>query len=139
MNPKQATLFKLGLPLFSCPVSAGFPSPAEDFIEKHLSLDDYVIRNPSSSFYLRASGNSMEGAGIFNGDLLVVDRSLSIQNNAIVIACIDGEMLVKRLVINKVSKTVFLKSENVQYPNIRVSNAQDLVIWGIVIYVIHKL
>ena len=65
----------------------------------------------------------MEGAGIFNGDLLVVDRSLSIQNNAIVIACIDGEMLVKRLVINKVSKTVFLKSENVQYPNIRVSNA----------------
>lgn len=124
------------LPLFATPIKAGFPSPADDYIETHLDLNEHLIQQPAATFFLKASGDSMINAGINSGDILVVDRSIKPSSDKIVIASINGELTVKRLFCN--GKVVRLLPENSKYEPIEVSQYEDLVIWGVVTYVIHK-
>ena len=118
-------------------VSAGFPSPADDFKETRISLDKELVNNKDSTFYARASGNSMENAGISDGDLLIIDRSLEPENNKIGVFYIDGEFTVKRILIDR--GKLFLKPENKNYKNIEINEDHELMIWGIVTYVIKEL
>ncbi len=130
---------QVSLPLQLCKVEAGFPSPADNYIEKELNLHDYLIDKPEATFLVRAKGESMINAGIFSGDILIVDRSLHAKNNDIVIATINGELTVKKLIKNGKSKFPLLKSENPEYPTIRLTDDCDIDIWGIVTYSIHPL
>ncbi|MGB8702815.1 MAG: translesion error-prone DNA polymerase V autoproteolytic subunit [Thermosynechococcaceae cyanobacterium] len=125
------------LNLYQQPVSAGYPSPAEDYIEGKLDLNLHLIKNPAATFYVRVSGDSMTGAGIHNGDLLVVDRSLDAVSGRIVIAVLNGELTVKRLCVE--DDRLVLKAENDDYPPIDVNEPQDLCIWGVATSVIHLL
>lgn len=120
-------------------VAAGFPSPAENYIEEKLNLDKHLIKNKESTFFVRVSGDSMINVGIFDNDILVVDRSLVPVRQSIVIASIDGELVVKKLVKDKIKKDFYLKSENKNYPDIRLNSNSDTIIWGIVTYTIHSL
>lgn len=131
---QESTLF--ARPLYTNKVSAGFPSPADSDIECSLDLNNHLIQHPVATFFLRVSGDSMQNAGIQSGDLLIVDKSLEPSDGKIVIAAIDGELTVKRLV--KKSGRVQLVPENNRYPIIEVGDMQDLVIWGVVTYVIHQ-
>lgn len=124
------------LPLFSHKVAAGFPSPADDYIEGRLSLDEHLITNKDSTFFVRAQGNSMVGAGIFDGDLLVVDKSISPVSGQIVIAIIDGDLTVKRLILRD-NKTI-LKPENLRFKEIELQEGQELQVWGVVTSTIKK-
>lgn len=126
------------LPCFSSRVSAGFPSPAEDHIEKALDLNELLIRHPSSSFFLRVEGNSMAGAGISDGDLLLVDRAVEPTDGRIVIAVVDGELTVKRLRHTKTGQP-YLYPENPDYPPIAISEETDCHLWGVVINVIKSV
>jgi DNA polymerase V len=123
-------------PLFSSGVSAGFPSPAEDYIEQRLDLNELLIQNPAATFFVRVSGDSMEGAGINDGDILVVDRSLAPASGRIVVAIIHGEFTVKRLYRDVHSCR--LLAENPAYPAIEVSEESGCEIWGIVTSSIHQ-
>ena len=123
------------LPLFLSKVYAGFPSPADDYMDNRLNLNDYVIKHPTSTYFVKVSGDSMIGAGIFSGDILVVDRSISPRDNHIVVAMIEAEFMVKRLRLYQ-SKT-YLISENSQYAPIEVGS-QGVTIWGVVTFSIHK-
>ena len=123
-----------GIPMSENSVSAGFPSPANDFKEKRISLDKTLIKNKEATFYARVSGKSMIGAGLDDGDLLVVDRSLDAENGKIAVCFLDGEFTVKRLLIEK--KSITLMPENDSYKPIKVDEGSDLLIWGIVTYVI---
>ena len=120
-------------------VAAGFPSPAENYIEEKLNLDKHLVKNKESTFFVRVSGDSMINIGIFDNDILVVDRSLIPVRQSIVIASIDGELVVKKLVKDKIKKDFYLKSENKNYPDIRLNSNSDTIIWGIVTYTIHSL
>ncbi len=120
-------------------VSAGFPSPADNYVEEKLNLNKHLIKNKESTFFVRVSGDSMINVGIFNNDILIVDRSLTPVIHSIVIASIDGELVVKKLVRNKVGKDFYLKSENKDYPNIKLNSNLDTIIWGVVTYTIHCL
>jgi DNA polymerase V len=122
-------------PLFSN-VSAGFPTPATDYIDKKLSLDEYLIRHPASTFFVRADGDSMIGTGIQNRDLLVVDRSLQPRAQDIVIAIIDGEFTVKRVLLKQ--GKLFLKPGNPKYQLIEITEDTDFLIWGVVTNVIKQ-
>ena len=126
----------LGQWLIEQGISAGFPSPADDFKEIRISLDKELVKNTESTFYARASGNSMEDAGISDGDLLVIDRSLEPENNKISICFLDGEFTVKRIL--KKEGKLFLKPENKNYKEIMINEENKLIIWGIVTYVIKK-
>ena len=118
-------------------IKAGFPSPAADFEELKLSLDHLLIKNREATFYAKASGNSMTEAGIDDGDIMVIDRSLEPRNNAIAVCLIDGEFTVKR--IKKDGEELYLMPENSQYKPIKVEEENELIIWGIVTYVIKKM
>ncbi len=118
-------------------VSAGFPSPADDFKELRISIDQEVVRNEEATFYARVSGVSMQGAGLDDGDLLVIDRSLEPQNDKIAVCFIDGSFTVKRLKVD--IDCVYLMSENKNYKPIKVSEGDELLIWGIVTYVVKKV
>jgi len=118
-------------------ISAGFPSPADDFKEIRISLDRELVKNEESTFYARVSGNSMENAGLSDGDLIIIDRSLRPENNKIVVCYIDGEFTVKRIV--KREGKLFLKPENKIYKEIEIKEENELIIWGVVNYVIKKL
>lgn len=129
-------------PVFLSRVSAGFPSPADDFIEQTLDLNEYLVPHPSATFFLRTSGDSMQNAGIFSGDLLIVDRSLTPRNNDIVVAALNGELTLKRLCQRQ--RQWQLVAENSAYPPIPLSTGEtaaepqvDLTIWGVVAYNIH--
>lgn len=124
------------LPLFAVPVKAGFPSPADDFIESHLDLNEYLIHHPAATFFVRVDGDSMINAGIHKNDILIVDRALEPANGKIVVAIVNGEFTVKRLVLQSGKTT--LKAENPLYPSIQIHPESDFRIWGIVTYVIHK-
>lgn len=129
-------LSHLPLPLVLECVSAGFPSPAEDYVEKHLDLNDYLIEHPAATFFMRVEGESMSGAGISSGDMLIVDRAATVYNNSIVVAQLDGEFTVKRF--KKEGTTVFLVPENSDYSTIKITKDRDFEIWGVVTFVIHK-
>ena len=124
-------------PLYSNTVSAGFPSPADDHIEQALDLNEHIVKNPASTFFVRASGESMKNAGIFSGDILVVDRSLKPRHGKIVVVAIDGLLTVKRLKTEK--NHVLLMPENPDFKPIVVKESQELHIWGVVTHVIHSL
>ena len=118
--------------------SAGFPSPAENYVEEKLNLNSYLIKNKESSFFVRVSGDSMINVGIFDNDILIVDRSLDPKRQSIVIVSIDGELVIKKLIKDQ-SKNYYLKSEYSNYPNIKLNSNRDTIIWGVVTYVIHSL
>lgn len=118
-------------------VSAGFPSPAADFMENTIDLNKELSENPLATFYIRVKGNSMIDAGINDKDVLVVDRSLEPQNNKIAICFIDGEFTVKRIQVEK--DCLYLMPENSEYKPIKVTEENQLIIWGMVTYVIKKV
>lgn len=123
-------------PLYSSRVQAGFPSPADDYIEDHLDLNQHLIKHPAATFFVRAEGESMKGANIHSGDLLIVDRSLPPAHGKIVIAAINGELTVKRLSYQ--SGKIQLLPENAEFSAIDITENSDLVIWGVVTHVIHS-
>lgn len=125
------------LPLYGAKVSAGFPSPADDFLEGSLDLNEHLIQHPSATFFVRATGDSMINAGIFPNDILVVDRSLEVKSGKVIIAVINGELTVKRLI--KQDDTSVLHAENPAYPPIRLSSDMELAVWGVVTNVIHAV
>ena len=117
-------------------ISAGFPSPAEDFTELSISLDKHLIQNPAATFMVYANGNSMVRTGIHHGDILIIDRSLNARDGDIIIAVLYGEFTIKQLSI--INQTLFLIPQNPQYSPIKISAEMDFEVWGIVIYSIHK-
>jgi DNA polymerase V len=125
------------LPLVTARISAGFPSPAEDYIDKKLDLNDYLIRHPAASFFVRVEGNSMINAGIHNGDLLIVDRALEPADGKIVIALVNGEMTVKR--ISKKAGRLYLLPENDAFKPLEITEGSEFQVWGVVTSVIHKV
>ena len=118
-------------------IKAGFPSPAADFEENKISLDGILVKNKETTFYAKASGNSMIGAGIDDGDILVIDRSIEPKNNKVAVCLIDGEFTVKR--IKQEEDLLFLMPENSLYKPIKIEEHNDFIIWGIVTYVIKKM
>ncbi|MFC1490527.1 LexA family protein [Candidatus Latescibacterota bacterium] len=126
-----------GMPLFLVSVSAGFPSPAEDYLDGKLDLNEHLIKHRAATFFLRAAGDSMIGAGIHNGDIMIVDRSLDPADNNVVIAVLDGELTVKR--IRKSAGEILLMPENKNYKPVRVTEEMNVSIWGVVTNVIHSL
>ncbi len=124
----------ISLPLYVSTIKAGFPSPADDFLDKSIDLNEHLISHPAATFLVRVSGDSMINAGIFNGDILIVDKSIEPKNRDIVIAVIDGEFTVKRLIKSKNGN--FLYPENPNYKAIKLN--EESQIWGIVTYVLHK-
>ena len=123
--------------LINAGISAGFPSPAGDFKQERISLDKELIKNKEATFFARVSGESMINAGLEDGDLIVIDRSLEPTNNKIAVCFIDGEFTVKRLQVKK--NKIWLKPENTNYKAIEVNDDNELIIWGIVTNVIKKL
>ena len=117
-------------------ISAGFPSPADDYLEEQLSLDEHLIKNPSATYFVEVEGHSMIRAGIHDKDILVVDRSLKARLGNIIVASLDGEFTVKRLV--KRGKNYYLKAEHPDYPAILISKQSDFKVWGVVTFVVHK-
>ena len=124
------------IPLYSEGVSAGFPSPAQDYVEKTLDLNELCIRRPAATFFVRVDGDSMMEAGIFNNDILVVDRSITARHDDIVIACINNEMTVKQL---QLRPYVALLPRNARYQPIRIQADEELEIFGVVSSVIRQL
>lgn len=124
-------------PFIESGIKAGFPSPAADFDGTKISLDAMLIKNKEATFYARASGNSMTGAGIDDGDILVIDRSLEPLNNKIAVCFIDGDFTVKRIKIEK--DCVYLVPENNDYQPIKVTEENQLLIWGIVTFVVKSI
>ena len=128
---------KLKLPIYTEGVSAGFPSPADDFVGYSLDLNELLIKHPLSTFLVTVSGNSMINAGIRSGDILIVDKACEPGDGKIVIAVIDGEFTVKRLKI--IQGVPCLVPENPDYPIIQMKESMELMIWGVVTSVIHVL
>ena len=128
---------ELKRPLFACSVSAGFPSPADDYIEGKLDLNELMGANPAATFFVRVAGDSMTGAGIHHQDILVVDRSLEPISGKVVIAVINGELTVKRL--HRKGETLCLKAENPDYPDILINEGTTCEIWGVAAFVVHSL
>ncbi|WP_296891797.1 translesion error-prone DNA polymerase V autoproteolytic subunit [Thiobacillus sp.] len=126
----------LARPKFGTKVPAGFPSPADDYVEAWLDLNEHLIEHKDATFFVQASGDSMTGAGIQEGNLLVVDRALDARHGDIVIAVIDGELTVKRL--EKHRGKIRLVAENPQYPAIELKDGQELTVWGVVTSVIQR-
>ena len=118
-------------------ISAGFPSPASDFEESRISLEKVLVKNKEATFYARVSGESMKDAGLNDGDILVVDRSEEVKNNKIAVCYLNGEFTVKRVKIEK--DYVYLVPENKKYNPIKVTEENELIVWGIVTYVIKKI
>ena len=123
------------LPLY-VGISAGFPSPAENHTELDLDLNEHLIKHPSATFYIYAKGDSMINAGIYDGDLLIVDRALDPKLKSIVIAIINGEFTVKR--ISKINERLYLIPDNNSYKPIKITSDMDFQIWGVVTHTIHK-
>jgi DNA polymerase V len=127
----------LALPLFTGKVAAGFPSPADDYVEKTLDLNELLVQKPAATFFVRAQGESMLGAGIHPNDILVVDRSIEPVAGKIVICALNGELVVKRLKTQ--AGQWLLASENSYYPDIPLHEELEMVIWGVVTHVIHSV
>ena len=135
LKPKESN--RLGQLLIEQGISAGFPSPADDFKEIRISLDKELVKNTESTFYAKVSGNSMIEAGLDDGDLLIIDKSLDPENGKIAVCFLDGEFTVKRIVIK--NGKLYLKPENKNYKEIEINDGDELKIWGIVTYVIKSV
>jgi DNA polymerase V len=132
-----ATESVLELPVISEGISAGFPSPALDFIDLTIDMNKHLVKHPATTFYGRVKGQSMKDAGIFDGDLLVIDKSLQPTDNKIAVCYIDGEFTIKRIQIQK--DCIWLIPENEAYQPIKVTADNDFIIWGMVTHVIKAL
>lgn len=126
----------LSCPSYSSSISAGFPSPADDYIEQNLDLNEMMVKHPSATFFVRVEGDSMKDAGIQSGDLLVVDRALEAVDGKVIVAILNGEFTVKRISIR--GTQVQLLPENPLYSPIVVQADSDFQVWGVVTYVVHK-
>ena len=129
----RRTLF----PLMISRIAAGFPSPADDYVEKQIDLNTHLIQHKEATFILRVSGWSMRDVGIFDGDEIIVDRAITPSDGKIVVAAINGELTVKRLRI--VGQTVYLLAENPEFPAIPLQEGEELCIWGVVTRVLHSV
>ena len=130
MFEKQRALLRKAVP-------AGFPSPADDYVERRLSLDEHLIQHKESTFFMRVSGHSMRDLGIYDGDLLVVDRSVPATHGCVVVAVIDGEFTVKQLFYTAQGKV--LRAAHPDYPEIAITAGHDFSIWGVVQWNVHRL
>ena len=126
----------LDIPFFDYQVPAGFPSPAQDYIDLDLDLHNYLVKNPSSTFCVRVTGESMRDAGINSGDIMLVDRSLDPKNRSIVLAVVDNEFTVKR--VNVSEEGLFLMPENADFNPIKITSEMNFQVWGVITYIIHK-
>jgi DNA polymerase V len=135
--PERKKDFKLLMAEVQC----GFPSPAQDYIENKLDLNEYLIKHPSATFFARAKNDSMTGAGIYDGDLIIIDRSLKPAHNRIVLAVLDGEFTIKRIDMSSYQfyKKISLVPENPKYKPMEINEYIDFTVWGIATYVIHPL
>jgi DNA polymerase V len=124
-------------PLYLCRVEAGFPSPADDYVEASLDLSDHLVRNREATFFVRVAGDSMTEAGIHDGDLLVVDRSVEPEGGDVVVAALDGELTVKRYEVR--SGQPYLMPESEAHAPIAIEPGQDLIVWGVAQHVIHEV
>lgn len=126
----------LSIPLFESRIPAGFPSPADDYMELELDLNKHLIKHPAATFYAKVKGNSMQDAGIHDGDMLIVDRALEPKEQDVVVCILDGEFTVKRVGFR--GKDLYLLPANDAYKPVRVTKENAFQIWGVVAYVIHK-
>ena len=124
------------LPFFEGGVAAGFPSPADDYLERKIDLHELLVEHPAATFFVRVEGDSMTGAGMQSGDILIVDRSLKPESGKIVVALLNGEFTVKRL--HKKGGKLYLLPENPSYAPIEVTEESDFQVWGVVTYVVHR-
>ena len=127
----------LEIPFAASTISAGFPSPANDYIETRIDLNQELIKNPSSTFFARVSGFSMKNIGIEENDILIIDKSLTLKNNSVAVCCLDGEFTLKRISIKK--DAIWLIPENDDFKPIIVTKDNDFIIWGIVTFVIKSV
>jgi DNA polymerase V len=123
-------------PLFTARIPAGFPSPADDYVDTGLDLNELLVRHPAATFFVRVSGDSMIGAGINSGDVLVVDRAEAARDRSIIIAALNGELAVKRF--TRDDGRVYLVSENSNYAPLEVTAGMEFEVWGVVVHVIHS-
>ena len=135
--PETGVVHVPGCPLLAQPVPAGFPSPATDYVETRLSLDAHLIEQEEATFFVRVQGNSMVGFGIHDGDLLVVDRSRKPDDRSVVIAVVDGQFMVKQAC--RVPEGVLLRSSGPGHGDILVGEEQELSVWGVVTWALHKV
>ena len=141
MDVKKNNIYKannnvsrpIGLHLTS--IEAGFPSPADDHLDITLDLNEYLIKHPSATFYIYVKGDSMINDGIYNGDIMIVDKSLTPQTKDIVIAVIDGDFTVKRMY--KKNNKIYLSPSNKNYKSVCITNDMDFQVWGVVTHTIH--
>lgn len=136
-TPQKPLHQNVEVSFFTSTVSCGFPSPAEDYIETPLDLNEILIPKPAATFFVRAKGDSMVGAGIFEGDLLIIDRSIDVRNNHIVLAVLNGEFTLKRF--SKRGDKVLLIAENSAYKPTEISEDMDFKVWGVATTCIHSL
>lgn len=131
------SMFERQRALLRTAVPAGFPSPADDYVERRLSLDEHLIEHRESTFFMRVAGHSMRDLGIFDGDLLVVDRSVPAAHGCVVVAVIEGEFTVKQLLYTPQGKV--LRAAHPDYPEVIVTADQDFSIWGVVQWNVHRV
>ncbi len=124
------------MPLAGAAIAAGFPSPAEEYVEITIDLNKELIKHPAATFYARVKGDSMVDAGIQDGDLLVIDKALEPKEGTVAVCYLDGEFTVKRLTVQE--EGVYLMPANAEFKPIRITEENDFLVWGIVAYVIHK-
>ena len=132
---RKGTEYKI--PLYLTKVAAGFPSPADDFLDRKIDLNEELIRHPAATFFVRVEGDSMRDAGIFSGDMLIVDRSLEVKDNAVVVAVLDGEFTVKR--VRRSDGKLYLVPANASYSPTEVTEERDFTVWGVVTNVIRSV
>ena len=123
------------IPLMSSTVTAGFPSPADDHLDLPIDLNEYLVKHPAATFYVRVQGDSMDDAGIHQGDLLIVDRAEPYTMGSIVLAVLDGEFTVKKLM--EKNDSLYLLSSNTSYQPIKIETETDFKVWGVVTYIVH--
>jgi DNA polymerase V len=128
---------ELRLPLVEAFINAGFPSPADDYLETKLDLNTLLIKDPSSTFFARVRGNSMEDVGIHDGDILIIDKSLEPKQKSVLICFIDGDFTVKK--VSKVNGDFYLVPQNKDFAPIKIEKSSDFRLWGVVTYCIHNL
>lgn len=130
------TTVKLELPFIETGVSAGFPSPAEDYLEQRIDLNRELIKNPGSTFYARINGNSMKNAGIYDGDIVVIDKSLTPRHDSLLVCFINGEFTLKK--VRRIKNDLYLIPENPDFKPIKIDPESDFRLWGVVTFTIHK-